>query len=125
MQRRVFIKLSAFTAAVLAVPFAPGCTPYKTNAESQPIFFSHLVNAKTIAEAGKAYLAIHPEDKNIENLKVWLLRNVSSSDSDAISTTLSARTTNDFVAGKTVTVSGWVLAVTEARQCALFYLLQS
>jgi hypothetical protein len=28
----------------------------------------------------------------------------------------------DFAAGRTVVVDGWVLSVTEARQCALFSL---
>jgi hypothetical protein len=28
----------------------------------------------------------------------------------------------DFASGRTVVVDGWVLAVTEARQCALFSL---
>jgi hypothetical protein len=28
----------------------------------------------------------------------------------------------DFAAGRTVMLDGWVLAVTEARQCALFSL---
>ena len=30
---------------------------------------------------------------------------------------------DDFEAGRTVVVSGWILSVTEARQCALFSLL--
>lgn len=30
---------------------------------------------------------------------------------------------DDFVAGRTVVVAGWILSVTEARQCALFSLL--
>ncbi|HTI04540.1 MAG TPA: hypothetical protein VL549_04445 [Gemmatimonadales bacterium] len=29
---------------------------------------------------------------------------------------------SDFVAGRTVVIHGWVLSVTEARQCALFSL---
>ncbi len=125
MQRRFFIKLSAFTAAVLTAPFAPGCTAGKADAESQPIFFSHLVNAKTIAEAGKAYLAVHPEDQDIEKLKALLLpENAAPTDVNTIGRLLFARVTHDFDMGKIVTVSGWVLAVTEARQCALYYLLQ-
>ena len=32
---------------------------------------------------------------------------------------------NDFDAGRTVVVDGWLLSVTEARQCALYSVLQS
>ena len=31
----------------------------------------------------------------------------------------------DFAAGRTIVLRGWVLSVTEARQCALFSLLSS
>jgi hypothetical protein len=33
--------------------------------------------------------------------------------------------TDDFAAGRTAVVDGWVLSVTEARQCALFSLLST
>ena len=32
---------------------------------------------------------------------------------------------DDFAAGRTVLVGGWVLSVTEARQCALFSLVSA
>jgi hypothetical protein len=126
MQRRFFVKLSAFTAAVLTFPIMPGCESGWADAESQPVFFSHVADAKNISEAGKAYLAIHPDENNAGKLKAILLPDEGQShDVNAISRSLTARTANDFDAGRTVTVSGWILAATEARQCALFYLLQS
>jgi hypothetical protein len=126
MKRRVFVKLSAFTATVLTLPFAPGCKPGASDAESQPLFFSHLVDAKTIAEAGKAYLVAHPEEKDVDKLKAILLpKNGQPSDVNAVGRSLVVSIANDFNTGRTVTASGWVLAITEARQCALFYLLQS
>jgi len=36
---------------------------------------------------------------------------------------ISHRVRDDFARGRTVVVEGWVLSVTEARQCALFSLL--
>jgi len=125
MQRRVFLKLSAFTAAVLALPFTPGCNPGEVDAESQPVFFSHLVDAKTIAAAGKAYLVTHPDENNVDKLKAILLpKNGQPTDVNAIGRSLVVSIANDFNTGGTVTVSGWILSATEARQCALFYLLQ-
>jgi hypothetical protein len=32
---------------------------------------------------------------------------------------------NDFKTGKIAVIKGWVLSLTEARQCALFSILQS
>jgi hypothetical protein len=126
MQRRVFVKLSACTAAVLTLPLLQGCGPGQLDAASQPIFFSHLVDAKTIAKAGKAYLAAHPGEKDVDKLKALLLpKNGQPSDVNAIGRSLVVSIANDFHIGNTVTVSGWVLATTEARQCALYYLLQS
>ena len=126
MQRRVFVKLSAFTATVLTLPFAPGCKPGALDAESQPLFFSHLVDAKTITEAGKAYLVVRPDENDIDKLKNLILsKNRPSTDPKEISLALESWIRNDFNTGNTVTVSGWVLSATEARQCALFYLLKS
>ncbi|HZY38186.1 MAG TPA: hypothetical protein VFE53_16130 [Mucilaginibacter sp.] len=125
MQRRVFVKLSAFTAAVLTLPFVPGCKPAAPDAESQPVFFSHLADAKTIAETGKAYIATHSDENNVDKLKKILLPQKGiPADQDTISRSLAGRIANDFNMGNTATVNGWVLAATEARQCALFYLLQ-
>jgi hypothetical protein len=125
MQRRVFVKLSAYTAAVLTFPLAQGCRSGQMDTTSQPIFFSHLVDAKTIAAAGKAYLAAHPGEKDADKLRTMLLPKGQSSDAGAIGRSLVAGIASDFKTGKTVTVNGWVLAITEARQCALYYLLQS
>jgi len=126
MERRAFVKLSAFTAAVLTLPLAQGCAPGKAGVESQPIFFSHLADAKIIAAAGKAYLALRPMENDPDKLKAILLpSNRQPADVNTITGYLSVRVKNDFKAGDTVTVSGWVLARTEARQCALFYLSQS
>jgi len=36
---------------------------------------------------------------------------------------IAAMVRRDFETGRTVLVNGWVLAATEARQCALFSLL--
>jgi hypothetical protein len=126
MQRRVFVKLSTFTAAILTLPLVPGCISGQLDAESQPIFFSHLVDAKIITAVGEAYLATHPEEKNVGKLKAILLpKNGQPGDVNSIGRSLVVKIAADFDSGNTITVSGWVLAITEARQCALFYLQQT
>jgi hypothetical protein len=39
-----------------------------------------------------------------------------------LATTLDQQIKNDFITGNMVMVDGWILSVTEARQCALFSL---
>ena len=126
MQRRVFVRLSAFTAAVLTLPLVPGCKSGKTDIESQPLFFSQFADPNTIGEAGKAYLAIRPDEKDIGKLKNLILAKQGPVAGDkATGAALHGRIKNDFSTSNIVTVNGWVLSATEARQCALFYLLRS
>jgi hypothetical protein len=128
MQRRVFIQLSAYTAAILALPFANGCATTPTDAKAQPLFFSHLVDAKTIVETGRAYRKANQKEDDENKLKALLsaASGLSASNHDsAIRTMLDFSVSDDFKTGKVTMVNGWVLSITEARQCALFSILQS
>jgi hypothetical protein len=128
MQRRVFIQMSAYTAAVLALPFTNGCAAKPIDAEAQPLFFSHLVDAKTITETGRAYRKANKNEDDENKLKALLLATSglsASSDDKTIRTMLDFRVNSDFKTGKVTMVNGWVLSLTEARQCALFSILQS
>jgi len=128
MQRRVFIQMSAYTAAALALPFTNGCAAKSMDAEAQPLFFSHLVDAKTIVEAGRAYRKANQNEDDKNALKSLLLAGSVSSaagDDKAIRAMLDSRVNSDFKTGKVTMVNGWVLSLTEARQCALFSILQS
>jgi len=48
-----------------------------------------------------------------------------SSGAKAIHEYFNTKTVEDFNTGQTVIINGWVLSRTEARQCALFAILQS
>jgi len=128
MQRRDFIYLSAFTAVALAVPVATGCKSRQADVESQPFFFSHLADAKTIVNTGNAYRKRHPEEDDKSKLVNLLLADSvlpSSSDTEAIRKMLMKKVHDDFKNGHTAIAAGWVLSLTEARQCALFSILQA
>ena len=128
MQRRDFIYLSAFTAAALALPVISGCGRQQINTEAQPYFFSHIADVKTIASIGLAYRKAHGEEDDKDKLTELLLANGNlqkSSKDDQVPAMLINKVENDFKTGKMAVVNGWVLSVTEARQCALFSLLQS
>lgn len=126
MERRLFVKLSAFTALALTLPMAQGCSGSKEMAVAQPYLLSQLVDDKTINQAGLAYRKTHAAEDNKEKLSQLLL-----GDKDAglgkgeIQAMLDKQVTADFKQGNTLVVKGWVMSVTEARQCALYSLLKS
>jgi hypothetical protein len=125
MQRRTFIHLSAYTAVALALPLANSCTPSTEKILEQPLFFAHLADAKTISEAGNAYRKQFPGEDNKTTLTGLLLGGNTTEDKRNLQTLLDNRVEQDFKTGKTVTASGWVLSITEARQCALYSIINA
>lgn len=126
MERRTFVQLSAYTALALTLPSLNGCnTDSKEKVISQPLFFSHLADAKTIRESGLAYRKLKPSEDSQATLVSVLSGNDQSNDRDAIRDRLDEQVKQDFKTGKIVTLTGWVLSETEARQCALFSILNS
>lgn len=102
MKRRTFILTSVAAAGVVLLPLT-SCQP--ASGASMPEMLSALTEKRTLREIGRAYLEQYPTEKN--QLKD-LLKN--------------GDVQNDFIKGNIVVVKGWVLAVTEARQCALLTL---
>ena len=127
MERRLFVKLSAFTAMALTLPLIQSCsTGSKEMAVAQPLLFSHIVDGATITEAGVSYRKTHQEEDSKEMLSQLLLgKSGGSMDKDTIQNLLDKQVTADFKQGNTLVVKGWVMAVTEARQCALYSILKS
>jgi hypothetical protein len=127
MQKDDFIYLSAYTAVALAIPEVDGGVCKQIDTETQPFFLSHLADIKTIVATGMAYRKAHKEEDNKNKLEELLLANStlqSSSDDKAIKSMLDHKVENDFKTGKIAIIKGWVLSLTEARECALFSLLQ-
>ena len=125
MERRTFIHLSAYTALALTLPFAEGCSPSPENVASRPFLFSKLADKKTIADAGIAYRKKFPKENDKMVLSNLLMGSDTSQNKSAIEKRLNDHVLEDFETGKTVTAAGWVLSVTEARQCALYSILNA
>lgn len=66
---------------------------------------------ETIAEVGKKYRATFPAEDSREKLNE-LLATLKGKD-------VEAAVKDDFVSSRTVQVDGWIISLTEARQCAL------
>src|SRR4051812_36557406 len=112
MERRSFVKLSAFTALALTLPFAESCSTGSAEmAVAQPLLFSHLVDVKAIQEAGLAYRKTHAAEDDKQKLSQLLLgdNNRTKLGKTEIQNLLDKRVTRDFKTGNTVIVKGWVM----------------
>lgn len=129
MQRRKFIRLSALGGAAIGIA---GINCHHARPEfysilEKPAQLSYICDTKTIREIGRAYrLQIPAEseaDKLLELMTVDSAGKSVSSSSDKLflQNLVDQKIVQDFEKGNTVVVKGWILAVTEARQCALFF----
>jgi len=127
MQRRIFIRLSAYSGLALTVPFALACRQSVTNmAVAEPPFLLHIFDKKTMLETGRAYILQNPDEGEIADLEKLLIENTpiqASSGPEAVQTFFEKKTKEDFDNDQTLVVDGWVLSKTEARQCALYSLV--
>ncbi len=127
MKRKEFIQLSAFATAAICFPLLQSCSPSASRrASSQPVFLSRLFDKEMIGEVGQAYLTKTPKEDNDKTLLQLLAGNdamANSNDEKDIHQYLNEKIKQDFATGNTILLKGWELALTEARQCALFSLL--
>lgn len=106
--------MAAGGLAAVAIPSAYyyfGDTAFEP-ALAQPKALSQIWDEATIIEIGTKYRSMVP-DESSQRALVWLLKS-QTENSDA-----EKNAVDDFTANRHVLVDGWILAVTEARQCAL------
>ncbi len=127
MDRRTFIQLSAVGAVAVTVPQIH-CRANPDNVLQFPGTLSSICDEKTICELGQAYIQNHPSENKSSRLQDLLLSNTdgkemsSSTDTEALAVFLDKKIVADFKNANTVILKGWVLSLTEARQCALYSL---
>ncbi len=130
MKRRTFLYSTAITGAGLGI-----AGYYYWNIDSRwkkepliyPYILSQICDEETLRKIGIAYRKSVPA----ENAKEKLLNLLNDKlDADPSSTDdhltlvkkLELKVEREFKEKKIITISGWVLSITEARQCALFSL---
>ena len=106
---------------------AGGCgvrSGYDANDLVRPDLLGAL-DAARVRALGSAYRAMVPAERGSRSLRAAILdaRPWHARLTRAASPGLAELVRADFEAGRTVVVDGWILSVTEARQCALFSLL--
>lgn len=134
MRRRTFIILAGTGVAALALPFAIRRHGHDPLAQplGQPDLLGHVTDEATIRAIGNAYCARNPDERKEQQLVALLIGTAnddvhtthSPADSTRILRQLDQAIRDDYAAGRVLTVNGWVLSVTEARQCALYSLSQ-
>src|SRR4030095_16038847 len=132
MKRRTFVWLATGASVSFYLPHFY-CRP-KTNRFtknlSRPVALQHICDSKTIMEIGKAYQQQAKNENDEPALKKLLSTNEQGKpinetmDSSSIAAILNQKIQQDFQQNRIVVANGWVLSVTEARQCALFSLTE-
>ena len=125
MKRRNFILLGAAGFAAVSIPTA---YYFLTDIEydqalADPQLLSLIWDTETIKKIGNQYRLQMPSE-NSERPLVKSLKAAASEASLANSSNLEEVIKKDFETGDTIIVDGWILSRTEARQCALFSLIE-
>lgn len=127
MDRRQFLEIGGTSA--LAFPLAGSIALIEPSPEQQslirPDMLTRLGDQGLTRDLGRQYRRAFPQENSSVRLTGILRRSAAGEDGSDVSTKLKSRVQRDFAQGRTVVLDGWILARTEARQCALFSLLQS
>ena len=126
MDRRYFLATTVFGFAALTMPGISSCNGDigydKSIAKEMEL--SLICETGTMINIGKNY-RLRIANENSERKLVKLLIKDINSNKDAILLAIKEDITKDFETGKTIIIDGWILSVTEARQCALLSYLQT
>jgi hypothetical protein len=124
MKRRDFLGLAAVGAAGLVLPAAARSSrTLPPSAQLHLLTFLH--DEQRVRDIGRSYRELVPHEDNAGFLADAILGPQSGPVPAALAVPLDRQVREDFAQGRTVKVNGWIVSVTEARQCALYSLHQS
>jgi len=124
MKRRAFIGLAAAGTAGLLLSETARAGRSFSPVTVQPCLLAFLHDEQVVGDIGRRYREMAPDENNARFLAEAILAPQPGTVSAALSARLERQVAQDFAGGRTVNVNGWILSVTEARQCALFSLQQ-
>jgi hypothetical protein len=126
LSRRDILRQLACGGLMIALPASALARPAGTL--SPPLaarlgrLFSNRESARVI---GRRYLALRPEEANLNRLTALICRTpenrarLAHASSEQLRGFLSEQQRIDFEHGRTVNIEGWVLSETETRLCAI------
>jgi hypothetical protein len=130
MQRRKFVFLSVIGGTAVGLT-GLSCSHQKAGLYTildRPIQLSQICDTKTLREIGMEYRLQIPTESEADQLVSLLSADSAgypiskSADHVFVKNMIDRQILEDFEKGNTVVIKGWILSVTEARQCALFFL---
>jgi hypothetical protein len=122
LDRRRFLQLSALGIVATMADSACAPTDARVDASADRPQLLAMLGPERVRQLGARYRASTPTENSAEALRAALARGHSPGIPLFKSGSFENQIRDDFSAGRTVVVDGWVLAVTEARQAALFSL---
>jgi hypothetical protein len=130
MNRRSFILLTGSGLSALCIPFVD-CSNRNFANHAKPELLSQLCDDGTIQLLGREYLQSRPDERNIDRLTKELygdslnIATLDHRDMLVFQGQLQDSIRNDFAGGQITVLKGWILSLTEARQCALYFILNA
>jgi hypothetical protein len=130
MQRRKFIRITVAGSAAVSLTglYCNSRKPAFYAVLDKPRQLAYICDTKAIQEIGKAYRLQTVSESRTDQL-IGILSADSTgkplsdkADDRYVDMMIEKKITDDFEKGNTVVLNGWILSVTEARQCALFSL---
>jgi hypothetical protein len=120
--RRRFLQLSALGIGVTVADSACAASSDRPDPGADRPQLLAMLGPERVRQLGSHYRASTPAENSAQALRAALLRRHSVRIPFIKIGSLDDQIRDDFETGRTVVVDGWVLAVTEARQAALFSL---
>jgi hypothetical protein len=129
MKRRNFVLLSGGILAAAGISWTLWPKHAENISEVTPLVLSQLCDEQDLLKIGEAYRKMVPDEDDASALSKYLRvnGNEKSANQDArqLAIALEEKSRSEFESGKTVILDGWVLSVTEARQCAAYSIVHT
>jgi hypothetical protein len=119
LDRRRFLQLTA--ARIVAGVAGSACAAGADSAASDRPTLLSMLGPDRVRELGTHYRSATPSENSVGALRA-ALSDTSRAKIPGFHASVDDKIRDDFAAGRTVLVDGWVLSLTEARQSALFSL---
>ncbi len=129
MRRRQFLQFTALGGVTIGIT-GIGCLHHRPavyNILTEPSSLMQICDLKTLKEIGKTYRLQTASESYADQLMSLLLTDTTGkivsfdTDKSTIQNLMFDKVNWDFEKNNTVVVKGWVLSLTEARQCALLF----
>ena len=124
LDRRHFLRLAGATAVALAGTDCTRGSDYDSTSMARPALLDAL-SAPAVRAIGNRYRALNRDEAESKTLQSAIrgARPLTTRLFGAPPASLESLVKADFENGRTIVIDGWVLSLTEARQCALYSLL--